>query len=103
MIIAGGGSRGVIWRKIRADVTGLITKSPAIEDVTAYGASLIALVGAGIYKTVEDVVKLIKYEADLIPDSLSHERYVELYQLYRELYYCLKEKFSRIKGGLSDV
>jgi len=97
LIVAGGGSKGVIWRKIRADITGLITKSPVIKDVTAYGAALIALVGIGMYKTVEDVVKLIKYEASIAPDPMSHEQYLELYKLYRELYCCLKEKFSRIR------
>jgi len=99
LIVAGGGSKGEIWRRIRADVTCLSVKSPVIKDVTAYGASLIALVGAGVYRSVEDVVKLVRYEAEFTPDPISHGRYMELYQLYKDLYYSLKEKFNRLGGS----
>jgi len=95
LIIAGGGSKGKIWRNVRTNITGLTTKVPLVEDVTAYGASLLALVGAGIYEKIEDLLKLIKYKDEIKPKADIHKKYLELYGVYLDCYKFIKEIYKK--------
>lgn len=95
LIIAGGGSKGKVWRSVRTNITGLTTKVPLVEDVTAYGASLLAMVGAGIYEKIEDLLKLIKYKDEIKPRADSYKKYLDLYRVYLDCYNFIKEIFKK--------
>ena len=50
----GGGARSPLWRQILADVFGTELVTVNVTEGAAYGAALLAGVGAGVYHSVED-------------------------------------------------
>jgi xylulokinase len=51
--IGGGGARSLLWRQIQADVYGHAVEIVEAEEGAAYGAALLAAVGAGFWPTVD--------------------------------------------------
>ena len=51
---SGGGIRSELWRQILADVLGAEIATVQTDEGAAYGAALLAAVGAGQYRTVEE-------------------------------------------------
>jgi xylulokinase len=94
---AGGGARGRLWRQIKADVTNKRTVRPSNEEVTAFGAVLLAAVGAGAYLDVQSAAKAtVQVGDELKPLAANHERYDQLYKIYLKLYYSLRGVFPDI-------
>ena len=93
----GGGARSELWRQIQADVynTELVTIN--IAEGPAFGAAILAGVGAGVYSSIEEATdKLIRVTSRTqpIPENVSiYDRY---YQVYRALYPALKDQFDRV-------
>ena len=94
---AGGGARSKLWRQIKADVTNKRTVRPSNEEVTAFGAALLAAVGAGAYPDVRSAVKAtVRLTDELEPSEANYARYDQLYKIYLKLYYALKDVFPDI-------
>ena len=51
--LGGGGARAPLWRQIQADVYGHSVEIVEAEEGAAYGAALLAAVGAGIWHSVD--------------------------------------------------
>ena len=51
--LGGGGARSPLWRQIQADVYGHSVELVAAEEGAAYGAALLAAVGAGVWPSVD--------------------------------------------------
>jgi xylulokinase len=96
-ILAGGGARGKVWRQIKTDVIGMRTLSCRNQEVTVLGASILAAVGVGFYRSVEDAVsKIVSMADEVVPVPQSMEVYSKLYRLYREAYDDLKLTSEKI-------
>jgi xylulokinase len=96
--ISGGGARSDLWRQIIADVLNVDLAMVNTAEGAAYGAALLAGVGAGIWKEVDAACSSTVKEIGLTsPRSEAVGRYDEMYCLYRELYPTLKV----ISHGLS--
>lgn len=98
--VSGGGAKSPLWRQILADVldTELITVNTT--EGAAYGASLLAGVGVGIWPDVPTACKAAVKPTGLAsthPENVS--RYDEIYTQYLELYPALKT----ISHRLSDL
>ena len=52
--LGGGGARSALWRQIQADVYGQSVEIVASDEGAAYGAALLAGVGAGAWQTVDE-------------------------------------------------
>jgi xylulokinase len=95
---SGGGIKSPLWRQILASVleTELITVN--VIEGAAYGAALLAGVGAGIWQDVADACKhVIKVTGTTAPDEIQVLRYREIYPLYDELYPALQTSFQKMK------
>jgi xylulokinase len=92
LTIVGGGAKSPLWRQIKADVTGLPVRVPTNVETTATGAAILAAAGSGERSDVADAVgAFVTYEpVEHEPDPGRHERYLESYGRYRDLYYALK-------------
>ena len=53
---SGGGARSAVWRQIQADVFGAELVLVNVTEGAAFGAALLAGVGAGAYRSVEEAV-----------------------------------------------
>jgi len=51
--LGGGGARSPLWRQIQADVYGHAVEIVEAEEGAAYGAAILAGVGAGLWPTVD--------------------------------------------------
>ncbi len=93
--LSGGGARSPLWRQMAADMFGVETARINIEEGPAYGAALLAAVGAGLFSSVEQACRSFVRVVDLhTPDFKQHEFYRRLYSLYRPRYAGLQDFFS---------
>lgn len=91
---SGGGARSPVWRQIQADVFGAELVLVNVTEGAAYGAALLAGVGAGAYQSVDEAVAATVRITDRtapISDNVKH--YEKLYPIYRGLYPALKDSF----------
>ena len=91
--LGGGGARSPLWSQIQADVYRQMVETLVADEGAAFGAALLAGVGAGIWKTVDDACrKTIRVEKRFRPHRKSvsimnrqYEKYQGLYPLLRSL------------------
>jgi xylulokinase len=97
---SGGGSRSPLWRQIQADVFGQKVVTINAEQGPAFGVALLAAVGAGEYKNIEEACAAnIKVVSETPLDRKAKKTYDAGFPLYQDLYRSLKPAFARI-GGL---
>jgi xylulokinase len=89
---SGGGSRSALWRQILADILGAEVVTPATAEGAAYGAAVLAAVGAGWHVSVEDATDgWVTLGNHTEPSSGAD--YADSYQRYRDLYPALAPTF----------
>lgn len=88
--ISGGGARSAIWRQIIADVLDVDLVTVNTTEGAAYGAALLAGVGAGIWTSVDAACQSAIRETGLTsPQADQVARYTHIYPMYRQLYPAL--------------
>jgi len=93
----GGGAKSRVWQQILADILGEEINLLNVEEGPAFGAALIAGIGVGEYSSFAEAVnRIIKVKKTIIPKIQNTERYNQYYQLYRKLYYSLKDNFKEL-------
>lgn len=93
--VSGGGTASALWRQILADVLTAEIATVSTTQGAAYGAALLAAVGAGWYSTVEAASgSLVRATPAAIP-GLNAGVYADGYTAYRELYPALAPFFHR--------
>ncbi len=89
--LGGGGARGPLWRRIQTDVYGYPTEMLTAEEGGAYGAALLAGVGAGAWPDVDTACEQSLEVAErLEPEAGAVEVYDRSYGLFREIYPALR-------------
>jgi xylulokinase len=88
--LGGGGARGAVWRQIQADVYGRAVEVLAAEEGAAYGAALLAGVGAGAWPDVDTACEsCIRVAKTIEPDAAARTVYEQGYAMYRRIYPAL--------------
>ena len=98
---SGGGSVSPLWRQMQADIFNLpVYTMSAASEGGAYGAILVAGVGAGIWKNLGEAVKVIRAETETLPNPENQAAYNDTYEIYGKLYHALKPVYdaSAAKG-----
>ena len=95
--VTGGGARSASWRQMQADVFGLPLSLLNMDEGPAFGVALLAGVGAGVYRSVEEACDAtIRVTSVTEPRASRHAQYCELYEIYRGLYPSLREHFAAV-------
>jgi len=95
--VSGGGARSALWRQILADVFGAELVTVNTTEGAAYGAALLAAVGAGVWTDVSEACRaVIRTTGSNQPDPKAHARYREIYPLYQQAYPALKPIFHAL-------
>ena len=95
--VSGGGARSALWRQIMADIFGAELVTINITEGAAYGAALLAGVGAGVYRDVAEATRrTIRVIDRTEPRPGDVATYEGFYQEYRALYGQLKPTFDRV-------
>ena len=88
--VSGGGAKSGLWRQILADVLNADIVTVNSQEGAAYGAAILAAVGAKAFPDVHTAVqRLIRTTSQNSPSS-NVELYARNYPRYRELYPALK-------------
>jgi xylulokinase len=88
--LGGGGARGPLWRQIQADVFGHPVEILAAEEGAAYGAALLAGVGAGAWPDVDAACEAcIRVAEQIEPEPAACFEYERGYRTYRRIYPAL--------------
>jgi xylulokinase len=94
---SGGGTKGALWRQIMASVLDAELVTVNTSEGAAFGAALLAGVGAGAWSDVPSACQAaIKITGSTNPDLAQSEAYRKAYSLYRELYPALKPSFDKM-------
>ena len=92
--VSGGGAKSQLWRQILADVLNVELVTVNTTEGAAYGAALLAGVGAGVWPDVDSAcAQTIKTENAVAPHAEDVSRYEALYPHYRNLYAALRSTF----------
>jgi xylulokinase len=99
MTVTGGGGRSKLWRKMLADLYGCPVHTLAADEGGALGVALLAGVGAGVFRSVEEACDaVVKKETALQPDPAAGKAYAPYFKLYKELYLDMKESFKKLSS-----
>ncbi len=93
--VSGGGARSTLWRQILADILGCELATVNTTEGAAYGAALLAGVGAGVWPSVDAACDAtIRIVSQVAPQPDQVARYDAIYPLYQGLYDALKPTFD---------
>jgi len=94
--VANGGARSQLWRQVTADVIGYPLEEVAHHPGSSLGAAFIAGMGVGAFKNWSEIERFIQIEHVTQPNLKRHEKYQQLFPLYRQVYEQNKENFQRL-------
>ncbi|MEZ6087972.1 MAG: xylulokinase [Pirellulaceae bacterium] len=95
--VSGGGSKNPLWKQMQADAFGQEVVTINAEQGPAYGVALLATVGDGAYKSIEEACNATIQVKEKTPaDAKAAKTYSDLFPVYQELYGSLKTSFQRL-------
>jgi xylulokinase len=93
--LGGGGARSSLWRQIQADVYGHEVELVEAEEGAAYGAAILAGVGAGMWKSVDEAcTAVVRVDRTLQPQPDVVALMNRNYAAYRRVYAATKSIFA---------
>lgn len=93
---SGGGTASPLWRQILADVLGAEIATVSTSEGAAYGAAVLAAVGAGWFASVDGATNALVVATPAAAPGPNAPLYAEAHALYRDLYPALAPLFPRM-------
>jgi len=93
---SGGGTASPLWRQILADVLQAEIAVVETTEGAAYGAGILAAVGAGWFPSVEAAAAALARATPVAAPGPDAGRYRDAHAIYRELYPALAPTFRRM-------
>ena len=91
ILFTGGGAKAAFIRQLEADISGKRVVPVDQEEGPAFGAAMLAAVGAGAFPDVASAVsKTLRRRSAQQPRAEAHAAYAEPYRRYGRLYTALK-------------
>jgi len=94
---SGGGTASPAWRQILADVLGAEIATVRTTEGAAYGAGMLAAVGAGWFGDVESIAAAWVETTPVASPGPDQARYAGLHAEYRNLYPALAPTFHALR------
>ncbi len=93
--LGGGGARSALWRQIQAEVYGHEVQLLGAEEGAAFGAAILAGVGVGVWKSVDEACDAVVHVTQRIkPDASGTAIMGKGYQVYRRIYPALRKVYE---------
>ncbi len=97
--VSGGGAKSSLWRQILADVLEAELVTTNTTEGAAYGAALLAGIGAGVWPDADTAcAQTIVITDRVTPKAENTTRYRLLYEQYKNLYPTLKSVFHALSA-----
>lgn len=97
---SGGGMKSPVWRQILADVLDTEIATVNTSEGAAFGAGLLASVGAGWFPTVEAATETVVVVTPIAEPGQDREAYLRGHDRYRGLYPALAPTFHGPPPGV---
>ena len=98
--LGGGGARSPLWRQIQADVYGQEVEILEAEEGAAYGAAILAGVGAGVWSSVDAACQeVVKVAHRVAAQPAGVERMDTSYGAFRRMYPAI----TAVLGSVHDA
>lgn len=89
--LSGGGAKSGVWAQIVSDVLGAEAAAVNSSEPAARGAALTAALMTDILKDEEEIrKKFLVVRSRYVPDMGKHEKYNELYRMYKHMQRAVK-------------
>ncbi len=89
--LGGGGARSPLWRQIQADVYGHEVETVEAEEGAAYGAAILAGVGARTWNSVDEACRsVVRVSEKTAPQAAAASAMKEGYAAYRRMYDAIR-------------
>jgi xylulokinase len=86
LILAGGASKSALWCQIVADIANLPVRIPEVPDLACVGAAILAGVGCGLYKDMQEGYKAFAVpERVILPNPEQAEKYRSRFKHYQQI------------------
>ncbi len=93
--LGGGGARSPLWRQIQADVYAHEVEIVVAEEGAAYGAAILAGVGAGGWASVDEACdRVVRVASRIAPNQGASKTMQQAYRTYRKIYPALHQVFA---------
>ena len=90
--LGGGGARSPLWREIQANAYGYPVETVDADEGAAYGAALLAGVGAGLWPSIDDACdRLVRSSMAASPNPRIAEVMNARYAVYQRVYPALRQ------------
>lgn len=93
---SGGGAKSPFWRQLLADVFNTDIVTVNVTEGAAYGAALLAGVGAGVFRDVGDACEKTTRIAGSMRPGASTEIYEKYYRRFQSLYPAVAAEFKEL-------
>ena len=94
---SGGGTASPLWRQILADVLEVEIATVNTTEGAAYGAGILATLGAGWFRSVDAACEALVLATRAATPGPDAPRYAEAHAIYRELYPALAPSFRQMQ------
>jgi len=89
--LGGGGARSSLWRQIQADAYGQPVEIVEAEEGAAYGAAILAGIGAMAWPSVDAACDaVVRIAGNTTPNSADSLVMDKAYAVYRRMYPAMK-------------
>jgi xylulokinase len=96
MILNEGGAVSRLWRGIITDVFGIPTAMVKRRTGAPFGDAILAGVATGVFSDFSVARDWAEYIEHLEPNPRNHERYMDYFALYKQLYEHVKGDFQEL-------
>ncbi|MBC8448315.1 MAG: hypothetical protein H8D78_11240 [Chloroflexi bacterium] len=88
----GGGAKSPLWLQTKADIYGKPVRAVAVSEAPCLGVAILAGVATGVFSSMEEALaQMVRIGRTYEPDLALHERYMESFQLFAQVYPTLAE------------
>jgi L-xylulokinase len=101
--LTGGGARSAFWSQLFADVLGLSIEVPDAHETGARGAALVAGVGIGVYRDIDEAMEQAAGVArSHQPDLALTGLYSERFEIYQQLVEVMQPTWQAMASGADE-
>ena len=100
--LSGGGAKSALWRQLCADLLGVPVVRTTTTEGTAYGAAILASVGAGVHASVPAACDAWVRETDRLDSGPNAAVLDARHAVYTRLYPALREVFPAIAAEVTS-
>jgi len=94
LLVSGGLARIGFISQLKADITNKPVYVVDNFETTAVGAAILAMIGSGEIPSFREASSKLHIQTIILPNPKNVEKYNQLYKLFGDVYYSLKDTFT---------